>query len=336
MPTTEADARGDDDGGNQVFQNLWQGLDAPARDLWLRASYFAPEPASPALADACGLDTAARESLRGHDIIQIDGEGRFQMTEGARAFARGHTDATAQAAARAGFLDGVIERARAIDLAAGAAIYAADRAQLEEALSLTSSDAADGPRWLFLLDRVGTGLHAQRELEPARNVMQTALVFSLKAPGAENDLGLAARRANLAQVLIDMGELGPARDVLEQALASDAVKSLGDADPVSISLRSQLAWVAKSLGELPRARELLEQVLAASLAAAAEAHPAVAPTRYNLAAIHEKLGNFAEALALLEPTLRSEERNLGANHPSTQLTRKRIAAIRARPGMMKR
>jgi tetratricopeptide (TPR) repeat protein len=231
---------------------LWQRLDPAARDLWLRAAAFAPQAVSTGLADACGLTAAARAQLAGLRIIDVDPDGAVRVTTEARAVAEqldvdvDPDAAAARTSARAAFLDGVIARAGEIDLSTGGRIFNPDRAHFEMALSLLTEDAADAPRWVFLLDRIGTALHGQGELDPARDLLELALAMSVKLLSANHDLAIASRRYNLALVLLDVGELTRARDLLEQALAT-AAKHLSDDHPALVSLRTQLARAGEKL-----------------------------------------------------------------------------------------
>ena len=229
------------------LETLWQTLDPAARDLWLRAGHCAPESVSAELADACGLTGAARAALADLRLIDVDPDGALRMAPEARAFAQRCQDPAARATARAAFLDGVLARARDIDLSTGARIFTADRAHFEQALSLLTEDPTDTPRWLFLLDRVGTALHGQGDLAAARDLMQLALALSIKLLGAGDELTIAARRSNLALVLLDQGELPGARDLLEQALAAGERGLPGD-HPALASVRTTLARIRKVTG----------------------------------------------------------------------------------------
>jgi tetratricopeptide (TPR) repeat protein len=97
---------------------------------------------------------------------------------------------------------------------------------------------------VFLLDRVGTALHGQGELEPARDLLELALAMSVKLLSANHELAIASRRYNLALVLLDLGELTRARDLMEPALAT-AAKHLSEDHPALVSIRTQLARVGE-------------------------------------------------------------------------------------------
>jgi tetratricopeptide (TPR) repeat protein len=309
---------------SQSFALLWQRLDKTVQRAWQLASWFAPEPASAALADACGLDSDARHALHRHHLVDLDRDGRFRMHRLTRAFGQGAGDEDAQRSARRAFLDGVEARARMIDIAAGFRIYAPDRAHFEAALELTSEEG-DATRRSDLLDRIGRACRSMGEMARARDLFEEALALDIKDLGEEHQT-VAVRRSGLAIVLQDLGELPRARELHERALAS-GIKNLGEDDPEVAIRRSNLATVLQDLGEPPRARELLEQALASDIKNLGQDHPSVAIRRSNLATVLQGLGELPRARELLEQALASDIKNLGQDHPSVARRRSNLALV---------
>ena len=310
---------------NQGFAMLWERLDGSTRGFWQRASWFAPEPATAALADACGLDGDARHALHRYHLVDLDNDGRFRMHRLTRAFGQQAGDEKTRDEARRAFLDGVSDRARSIDIAAGFRIYVSDRAQFEWALSLSQAEPSAWEGSSNLLDRIGTALHSLGELPRARELLEMALASDLKNLG-EDHPEVATRRSNLATVLKDIGELSRARELLERALASN-LKNLGEDHPEVATYRSNLALVLQDLGELPRARELLEMALDSNLKNFGEDHPAVAADRSNLATVLKNLGDLPRARELLEMALDSDLKNFGMDHPGVAIRRSNLATV---------
>ena len=247
----------------QAFALFWDRLDERARSCWQLASWFAPEPVSAALADACGLDADGRRVLHRYHLVELDREGRIRMHRLTRDFGRRAGDDDARARAKRTLLGGIVARARLIDMNAGFRIYGPDRAHFDEAVAVAENDPAETRRWSLLLDRVGMALQSMGEPRGAKELLDAALACDLKNLG-EDHPSVATSRSNLTVVLQGLGELPRARDLLEAALEW-SLKNLGEEHPSVATDRSNLAVVLKDLGELPRARELLEVALASDL-----------------------------------------------------------------------
>jgi tetratricopeptide (TPR) repeat protein len=303
----------------------WERLDTAAREALLVAACFAPEDASIALLDACGVDADARQPLRRFHLIGGDGE-RWRMHRLVREWARRAAPPEDVAKAKRRFVEGCAAFSRRIDLAEGYRIYRADGPHLEAAVRDAEAVlGADDPRVSLLLDGVATALVSLGELPRAKELLELALELDVRNLGEEH-LSVAASRSNLAVVLLSLGELRRAKELRELALES-ALKNEGEEHPSVATLRSNLALVLRDLGELPRAKELLELALESDLRNLGEEHPSVASSRSNLALMLAGLGELARAKALLEMALESDLKNLGEEHPSVANRRFNLASV---------
>lgn len=111
----------------------WERLDAAAREALLVAACFAPEDASIALLDACGVDAEARQPLRRFHLIDGDGE-RWRMHRLVREWALRAAPAEDVTGARRRFVEGCVKFSGQIDLADGYRIYRIDGPHLEAAV----------------------------------------------------------------------------------------------------------------------------------------------------------------------------------------------------------
>ena len=303
----------------------WERLAAAAREALLVAACFAPEDASIALLDACGVDAEARQPLRRVHLIAGDGE-RWRMHRLVREWARATGPAEDVARARRRFVEGCAEFSHRIDIEEGYRVYRVDGPHLEAALRDAEPVlGADDTRVSLLFDRVATALQSLGVLPRAKELLELALQSDLKNRGKEHP-SVATRRSNLALVLQDLGELPRAKELLELALESD-LKNLGEEHTSVAIQRSNLASVLKDLGELPRAKELRELALESALKNLGEEHPLVATHRSNLAIVLQPLGELARAKELLELALESDLRNLGEEHPAVVNRRFNLAGV---------
>ncbi|MGZ8730184.1 MAG: tetratricopeptide repeat protein [Thermoanaerobaculia bacterium] len=308
----------------------WGRLDDAAREALLVAACFAPEDASIALLEACGVEAEALQPLRRFHLIAGDGE-RWRMHRLVREWARRSASEEDLARARRAFVEGCAAFSRTITLEEGYRVYRNDGPHLDEAVRdaeavLGSGDARVSDLW----DGVARALQAKGELPRAKELLEQALTWDLKNLGEEHP-SVAASRSNLALVLQDLGELPRAKELLEKAVVS-AEKNLGEEHPSVAMRRSNLAMVLKHLGELPRAKELLERALASNLKNLGEEHPSVAIRRFNLASFARDQGDLARARELFTQTLAAQERAFGDNHPSTAHTRVSLAEVLDRQG----
>jgi hypothetical protein len=184
---------------SQAFALLWRRLDRSTRAAWQLASQFAPEPATAALADACGLDAEACRDLRRYHLIELDQDGSFRMHRLTRAFGQGAGDANTRATARQAFLHGVTERAALIDGNAGFRIYTPDRAHFDAALSLARA-GDDSRQYSVLLSSIAFAAYSLGDANRARQLLEDALRSDLEDLG-EGHPDVAASRSNLGLVL---------------------------------------------------------------------------------------------------------------------------------------
>ena len=300
-------------------------LDETAWSALLVAACFAPEDASVALLEACGIAAEAQHPLRRFHLIRDDGQ-RWRMHRLVREWAQRAASAEELEQAKRRFVEGCVEFAKGITLEEGYRVYREDGPHLEAAVRDAESVlGADDPRVSVLLDGVGIALNSLGELPRAKELLEQALESDLRNLGEEHP-SVATARSNLALVLQDLGELPRAKELLEQALKS-ALRNLGEEHPAVATRQSNLALVLKDLGELPRAKELLEQALESDLRNLGEEHPSVATTRSNLALVLKDLGELPRAKELLEQALELGVRILGEEHPSVAIGRSNLATV---------
>ncbi len=300
-------------------------LDPDASRALRIAACFAPEDASQALLEACGVGPDAVQPLRRFHLLGGDSV-RWRMHRLVREWVVDSAAPDALLLAQRAFIEGCVTYADSIDLDEGFRAYHADGPHLEKAIAdIRGVLGEDDARVSRLFDRVGTALQSAGDLARAKELLEQALASDLQNLGADHPI-VAMRQGNLALVLRDLGDLPRAKEFLTQALASN-LKNFGADDPAVATSRSNLALVLQDLGDLPRSRELVEQALASDLKNLGADHPAVAKRRSNLARVLQALGDLPQAKDLLEQALASYLKNLGGDHPAVATRRSNLAVI---------
>lgn len=275
---------------------LWQRLDAPTRDAWLRASCFARSGASLALAERVGLDSRARQALRRAHLIDVTPERTLRMHGLARDFARRAGTRAERHAARRAFVIGceawMHEVAGWLDSPAGFAMFLAERENLiDYALRMAESLYPDSaPLLASLRAHVAMGCHAAGDLDTARALLERALAAQ---PGDNPDPHVDHWRARLALVYSDAGRFERALALIDDALAARA-----PARPPAelIERRAQKARILAGRAELAaQARDLLVRCLDDELRMRGPEHPACARRRVELALVLRDLGELERA-----------------------------------------
>ena len=309
-------------------------LDPVATRALETAACFAPEDASLALLEACGVEPDALQPLRRFHLLAGDGV-RWRMHRLVREWVVDSAGPEALALARRAFVEGCVAYAGSIDLDEGFRVYHADGPHLEKAVADVRSVLGEGDdRVSHLLDRVGTALQSAGDLPGAKDLLEQALASAVKSYSTDHP-AMATRRSNLALVLMDLGDLGRAKDLLEQALASD-LKNFGADDPAVTTCRSNLATVLQDLGDLPRAKELMEEALASAVKTRGADHPEVATCRSNLATVLQDLGDLPRAKELMEEALASALKTRSADHPAVAMRRSNLAMVLKELGELRR
>jgi tetratricopeptide (TPR) repeat protein len=307
----------------ECFDATWTQLSPATAHALAISACFAPEDASLALLEGCGVSEAEIRDLERFHLLTTSND-RWRMHRLVREHARAAGTTELRAAAQEAFVAGCAEFSQQIHLATGFRVYASDGVHLEEALNLEGSrPEADATRLSHLLDRLGVALQSAGDFRRSRELLEAALASDLRNLG-EDHPSVTSSRSNLALVLQDLGDLARARDLLEDALASD-LRSFDEHHPSVAIKRSNLALVLQDLGDLARARDLLEDALASDLRNFGEHHPSVATRRSNLALVLKDLGELARARDLLEAALASNLRSLGEDHPSVATNRSNLA-----------
>ncbi|HEX6085808.1 MAG TPA: tetratricopeptide repeat protein [Thermoanaerobaculia bacterium] len=303
----------------------WAKLDDAAREALLVAACFAPEEASIALLESCGIADDALRPLRRFHLISGDGQ-RWRMHRLVREWTRHVVSAETLAHAKRKFVEGCVEYSASITPEEGFRFYRADGTHLEHgAREAVAVLGPDDIRISRLQHGLAAALKSMGELPRAKELLERALASDLKNLG-EDDPSVATGRSNLAIVLTDLGDLPRAKELLELALASD-LKTRG-ADHASVALRrSALGRVLYSLGDAPRAKELLELALASDLKNFGEDHLAVATKRTILALVVGALGDRPQARKLIELALASNLKNRGEDHQSVAVGRFNLASL---------
>jgi tetratricopeptide (TPR) repeat protein len=300
-------------------------IDEAAQRALRVAACFAPEEASIALLEACGVGGEELRILRRFHLIGGDGD-RWRMHRLVRHWATRGAAPGETAAARRAFVRGCVAHAEQITLEEGFRIQRADGPHLEHAVSLAESVLPDEPGKVSrLLERVGTALASAGDLTRGRELLEQALALALRNFGEQHP-SVAIRRSHLALVLRALGDLPRAKELLELALAS-SLRGFGEHDPSVATIRSHLALVLQALGDLPRAKELLELALASDLKNLGKDHPSVAAPLTNLALVLTDLGELPRAMELSELALALRLKNLGEDHWLVAKTRSCLASV---------
>jgi len=309
---------------SQAFALLWQRASDEGRARWLLAAQFAPERVSASLADAAGLDGAARAELRRHHLIEADAAGAFRMHRLTRSFALTTADPALRQIAEDRFLVAITEQAKRIELATGFLVYAPARAHFDTAVELARKNV-HAPTSADLFAGIATALHSLGELLSARDTFQLALASDLANFGEDHER-VATLRSNLALVYQDLGDFLAARQLLELALRADAEHRSDNAYKLLLR-RSNLGLLLQLSGECEAARTELERALSEALPALGEDHVMVAIARSNLCGILTELGELDRAEELIRLALDSDLRRLGDEHPHVGIRRAKWAGV---------
>ena len=310
---------------HSALNAYWAKLDERAQEALLITACFAPEEASIALLEACGVSDDALHPLRRFHLIAGDGE-RWRMHRLVHEWARRVASTEALARAKRQFVEGCVEYSQQITAEEGFRVYRADGKHLEQAADQAAAVlGTHDVRISRLQDRLGTALQSMGDLLRAKELLDLALASALKNLGEDHPT-VASRRCNLAGVLWNLGDIARAKELLDLALAS-ALKNLGEHHPSVVTTRCNLALVLRDLGDLPRAKELLELTLASALKNLDKDAPAVAMTRSDLATVFAQLGDMPRAKELYGLALASNLKNLGEDHPTVALGRFNLAAL---------
>jgi hypothetical protein len=133
--------------------------------------------------------------------------------------------------------------------------------------------------------------------------------------GEEHPETLSAR-ANLADMLTEIGELDEARLIMEEVVEALS-RVLGEEHPETLSTRSRLAATLRKLGQLREARIIGEEVVEALSRLLGEEHPQTLYAMLNLAATLNAEGRETEANTLLASSLAIGNRLFGRRHTIT-------------------
>ncbi|MEM7246102.1 MAG: tetratricopeptide repeat protein [Acidobacteriota bacterium] len=306
----------------ESLRATWDALDEGSREAWHLAACFEPEPVSPELSDTCGLDAEARRALRTFHVLDDAGRGWWRLHRLTREFGqRAGSEAARHRAGRV-FVEGCRRHVESDDYDTSIRAYVSQRRHVDLARTLAESVGLDAAGRASFETAVGAARYRAGDLIAARRAHERALELSL-ADGAE-PLVLAARRADLAIDLFDLGEPTEARELLELVVKTE-LDELGESHPSVASRRRDLAMVLRYLGELPAARELLELSLAVELAHLGEDSVAVAHGRSNLGVVLKDLNDLTGARALFEQALASDLKNLGEDDTSVAMDRMYLA-----------
>lgn len=315
----------------QAFRTVWARRGRRLQRSWALAACFEPEFASPALADAVGLDTERLRELRRFHLTETAAEGRWRMHRLTRDFGRRAVTEKGRRASRTAFVRGAIEYCEPIEFGVGYKLYLPDRPHLDTAVTMASVVLEDtDPLLAHFQSRIGTGLHSAGDFAGAEELKRAALDSGLLSVGPESP-EVAKYRANLGWLLRDMGRSEQARSLLEEALASN-LRALGEDHPDVARCRSQLGTVLKDLGDLPAARKYLEQALASDLASFGEDHPTVAIRRSQLGIVLKGIGDLPAARRLAEQALATGRRLHGDEHPFVAVYRTNLGVVHQAEG----
>ncbi|MGC8645901.1 MAG: tetratricopeptide repeat protein, partial [Thermoplasmata archaeon] len=118
----------------------------------------------------------------------------------------------------------------------------------------------------------------------------------------ENDLRLAAYKANLAELYRKQGKYPEAETLYKEALEI-RIRSLGSNHPDVANTKNNLALLYYNQGRYSEAETLYKEALEILIKSFGEIHPDFANTMKNLAALYVKQGRYSEAETLYKEAL---------------------------------
>jgi nucleoside phosphorylase/tetratricopeptide (TPR) repeat protein len=192
--------------------------------------------------------------------------------------------------------------------------------------ALDAADRVDSQRaWIATADGLARHLQNRARSDEARTLFLQALARAeaLVPP----DLAcVAIRLANLATLLLQLGDADRAKPLLERALGITEATE-GPEHPNVATCLSNLAGALKYLGDAAGAKPLLERALGIHEATFGPEHPKVATRLSNLATVLRDLGDTAGAKPLLDRALAIDEATFGPEHPRVAIGLSNLATM---------
>ncbi|MCB1037418.1 MAG: tetratricopeptide repeat protein, partial [Acidobacteria bacterium] len=245
---------------HQTFAALWDRLPEETRAAWQLAACFEPEPATPALADACGLDASARRALRRLHLLDAGEDGKWRLHRLTREFGRGAGTEEERERARRGFVEGCVEFAQPFDWVTGAMAYLPDKPHLDSAVALAPEVlVGDEHRFEDFLNSVGLARKSAADYSGAELLYRLALASRQARLGGDH-ADVAALLNNLAQLLQATNRLEEAEPLMRRALSIDEA-SYGEEHPNVARELNNLAQLRQAANRLEEAEPLMRRAL---------------------------------------------------------------------------
>ena len=184
-------------------------------------------------------------------------------------------------------------------------------------------------------EEVAVICHNLGGLDHARGRYDEALPNALKAVAVRETLvdddhpALAADRAALAAVLLEVSREDEATDFLRRAIA--AWEALNAEPPELAVAHNNLAVILQRAGELAPAEEHFRTALELKERILGPDHREVANTLNNLAVLLKRQGRLEAAEPLYLKAIGILEKNVAPDHPHLVIARENLEALRAAP-----
>lgn len=299
-----------------------------ARELLLRATYFAPNERVPRAlllqtvaqpVDEAGIDVALAR-LRDLGLVDTDGYEALRVHQLVVAFLHlVPTDGEAQHAvedALIGILEQVNQR-RMPTQVQPLMVHLRWRAD-------AAQSRIDRRAYLLCLN-VGRLLFNFGQYHEARPYLERALAISEMLTPRQSELLIQALHA-LGTLLRDQGEYGEAQSLLERALRESEAMYGKDQLPTA-RLLTDVGWAASLQSDNHVAKQAFVRALTIQQTIQDADQAEVAQCLTNLGQVLYEQGHFHEARTYFEQALAIQEHLLGEHHPDTALTLNNLGVV---------
>ncbi len=190
---------------------------------------------------------------------------------------------------------------------------------------MLSSPTAPGSAAQDMMRFAGRLLVEKEQLEAAEAISRKALALRLEQVG-EQDAEVAARHAELGNVLRRRGRLAEAEAAYTKALAIRE-KLLGQDHPVVAASLNHLGNLYLETGQYAKAEAAYRRCLNICQSKLGAEHPSTASTQNNLALAYLKQKEYAKAEPFYLRSLTAREARLGKAHPDVARSLTGLAAV---------
>lgn len=202
--------------------------------------------------------------------------------------------------------------------------YAGRPAEAAAAYRQALAIAGDNPCAADLLHNLGGAAHAAGDHATALRHARDGLNLRIRIEGAAS-IKIAADRAALAAILIDLDQLAEATAILTSVLRTYQEVYGREHHETAVALHN-LGAAHYAMGGYDRARIVLSQALEVKQTILGPDHPELAITLYNLARVQDRLGYALQGRQLLERCVSVLAGKVAGTHPVLLAARARLDA----------